>query len=100
MAATGQPWWAAAATRGAIIDDQPLALLKKRRILATHVRHEYAHYVIDRLSNGKAPRWLSEGLSAYFAGESAMLATYQSPRTLSTDEIEQGLSRATSPQEM
>jgi SpoIID/LytB domain protein len=100
IAATGQPSWAAAATHGTTIHLQPLPLLKRRRILATTIRHEYAHYVIDRLSSGKAPRWLAEGLAAYFAGESAMLASYQPPQSLSTDEIEQKLSHATSAQEM
>ena len=100
MAATGQPWWAAAATQGTSIELQPLALLKRRGILLTTVRHEYAHYVIDRLSNGKAPRWLAEGLAAYVAGEAAMLASYKNPHPLSNAEIERRLSQASSPKEM
>jgi len=100
MAATGQPWWAAAATRGTTIELQPLATLKRKGILGTTIRHEYAHYVIDRLSGGKAPRWLAEGLAAHFAGEAAMLANYQSHKTLTTDEIEQRLGHAASPAEM
>jgi hypothetical protein len=100
MGATGQPWWAAAATRGTSIELQPLALLKRRGILLTTVRHEYAHYVIDRLSNGKAPRWLAEGLAAYIAGESAMLVAYKSPHPLSPTEIERRLSQPSSQREM
>ena len=100
MAATSQPWWAAAATRGTSIELQPLALLKRRGILLTTVRHEYAHYVIDRLSNGKAPRWLAEGLAAYIAGESAMLVAYKSPHPLSPSEIERRLDQASTQREM
>ena len=100
MAATGQPWWAAAATRGTSIELQPLALLKRRGILLTTVRHEYAHYVIDRLSNGKAPRWLAEGLAAYIAGESPMLVAYKSPHPLSPSEIERRLDQASTQREM
>jgi SpoIID/LytB domain protein len=100
MAATGQPWWAAAATRGASIELQPLAVLKKRGILLTTIRHEYAHYVIDRLSNGKTPRWLAEGLAAYFAGEEAMLASYKSRQALSAEEIERRFGQASTPREM
>jgi len=99
MAATGQPFWAAAATRGAVIELQPITLLKRRRILTTTIRHEYAHYVIDRLSGGKSPRWLAEGLAAHFAGEAAMLASYKSPQAMSADQIEQRLSKATAPRE-
>jgi SpoIID/LytB domain protein len=100
MATTGQPWWSAAATRGASIELQPLAVLKKRGILFTTIRHEYAHYVIDRLSSGKTPRWLAEGLAAYFAGEAAMLAGYKNPKALSADEIERRFDHASTPQEM
>jgi len=100
MAATGQPWWAAAATQGTSIELQPLALLKRRGILLTTVRHEYAHYVIDRLSNGKAPRWLAEGLAVYVAGEAAMLASYKSLHPLSAGEIERRLDQARTQREM
>jgi len=100
MAATGQPSWAAAATRGAVIELQPMALLKRRGILMTTIRHEYAHYVIDRLSSGKSPRWLAEGLAAYFAGEAAMLASYKGQQALLADQIEQRLSHAATAREM
>ncbi|HEX7721424.1 MAG TPA: SpoIID/LytB domain-containing protein, partial [Pyrinomonadaceae bacterium] len=40
---TGQPWWAAAATKGNRIELQPLPLLKRRGVLWTTLRHELAH---------------------------------------------------------
>ena len=71
---TGQPWWAAAATNGNRIELQPLALLKRRGILYTTLRHELAHVVIDAVSHNRAPRWLEEGFAIYLAGEGRMIA--------------------------
>src|SRR5205807_6734533 len=62
-ARTGQPWWAAAATKGDRIELQPLALLKRRGVLVTTLRHELAHTVIDAVSHNRAPRWLEEGFA-------------------------------------
>ncbi len=97
---TGQPSWAAAATRDRRIELQPLATLKRKRILETTLRHELAHAAIDALGRGRAPRWLSEGLAIYLAGEGAFVEHY-APRTLlKTEEIEQRLAGARSSQEM
>ena len=94
---TGQPAWAAAATQGHSIHLQPLATLRRRGVLATTLRHEYAHAVIDAL--GRAPRWLAEGLAAYAAGEGALLARVP-PSKLSTAELEQKLAQPASAAEM
>jgi hypothetical protein len=72
-ARTGQPWWAAAATRGNRIEFQPVAILKRRGVLVTTLRHELAHVVIDRVSANRAPRWLEEGFAIYLAGEGPMI---------------------------
>ena len=66
---TGQPPWAAAATRDRRIELQPLQILKRKRILETTLRHELAHTAIDVVGRGRAPRWLAEGLAIYLAGE-------------------------------
>ncbi|HYX40354.1 MAG TPA: hypothetical protein VE821_01590, partial [Pyrinomonadaceae bacterium] len=101
VGATGQPAWAAAATRGRRIELQPLATLRKRGVLTTTLRHEYAHAVIDALSKGRAPRWLAEGLAVYAAGEGVMLARVAAPKQrLSTDELEQQLAQPASAAEM
>ncbi len=103
VGATGQPAWAAAATRGHTVHLQPLATLRRRGVLTTTLRHEYAHVVIDALSHNRAPRWLAEGLAAYMAGEGALL-TRVAPvpaKQLSTDELERKLAAAaTTTQEM
>ncbi|HKV37624.1 MAG TPA: SpoIID/LytB domain-containing protein [Blastocatellia bacterium] len=99
-AATALPWWAAGRTRGSQIDLQPLRVLAKRGVLIPAVRHEYAHCVIDKLSRGRAPHWLAEGLAIYFAGERPMLLHHRSIDKLSTDEIERRLAEPLSENEM
>ena len=78
---TGQPPWAAAATRDRRIELQPLPLLKRKRILETTLRHELAHAAIDVLGRGRTPRWLAEGLAIYLAGEGKFVERY-APRSL------------------
>src|SRR6185503_18367770 len=73
---TGMPVWAAAATQGNRIELQPLKLLKQRRILETTLRHELVHVLIDEIGGKRTPRWLSEGLALYIAGEGRMLEHY------------------------
>ncbi|MDX6709322.1 MAG: stage sporulation protein, partial [Blastocatellia bacterium] len=99
VGATGQPAWTAAVTRGRKIDLQPLSTLKKRGILTTTLRHEYAHAVIESLGGGSAPRWLSEGLAAYFAGEGQMLSRVPHVPKLSTDELDRSLEHPGSAEE-
>ncbi|MBV9209631.1 MAG: hypothetical protein JOZ52_03325 [Acidobacteria bacterium] len=100
VAATGQPWWAAAVTHDNLIELQPLEILRSRGVLNQTLRHEYAHTIIDILSHGRAPRWLSEGLAAHLAGEGQKLALEKVDEQLSVEELEKRLSRPASPEEM
>ena len=99
-ARTGQPWWAAAATKGNRIELQPVGLLKRRGVLITTLRHELAHAVIDTVSHNHAPRWLEEGFAIYLAGEGQSISRYGSKTKLTPDEIEKRLARPSSQQEM
>jgi len=72
-AATGQPWWSAGATRGSKSEFQPVAVLRRRGVLASTLRHEYTHAVIEALGGGRTARWLAEGLAIHVAGEGGAL---------------------------
>jgi stage II sporulation protein D len=104
IAETGQPGFAAAATRDGTIALQPLELLNRRRILAQTLRHEYAHSVIDELGRGRAPRWLAEGMASHLAGEGQLLMRTLGGEArrekLSTAELERRLKRPASADEM
>lgn len=97
---TGQPWWAAAATKGNRIELQPVGLLKRRGVLTNTLRHELAHTVIDAVSRNRAPRWLEEGFALYLAGEGATISRYATKAKLTTDQLEKKLERPSSQQEM
>jgi stage II sporulation protein D len=97
---TGQPPWAAAATRDRRIELQPLPTLKRKRILETTVRHELAHAAIDAIGRGRTPRWLAEGLAIYLAGEGKFAERYAPRPEMKIEGIEQRLAGARSSQEM
>jgi hypothetical protein len=88
---TGQPPWAAAATKGNRIETQPLAILKRRGVLHTTLKHELAHVFINLVRRGRAPRWLEEGFAVYLAGEGEMFSRFLRRGKLSTEELEKRL---------
>jgi SpoIID/LytB domain protein len=97
---TGQPWWAAAATKGNRIELQPLRILKQRGVLFTTLRHELAHVVIDAASRNQVSRWLGEGFAIYLAGEGSTISRYATKTKVTDDELERKLERPGSQSEM
>jgi stage II sporulation protein D len=97
---TGQPWWAAAATKGNRIELQPAGLLKRRGLLTNTLRHELAHTVINSASRNRAPRWLEEGFALYLAGEGRTISRYLTRSAHSTEELEKRLTRPGSQEAM
>jgi hypothetical protein len=97
---TGQPSWAAAATRDRRIELQPLALLQRLGILETTIRHELVHIMIDKLGSGRTPRWLAEGMALSLAGEGPVIQRYQPAYKMSPGELERKLVSANSVEEM
>src|SRR5688572_20772182 len=97
---TGLPPWAAAATKNSRIELQPLALLKQRRILETTLRHELVHVIIDSMGGGQTPRWLTEGLALYVAGEGPMLPQSRETKPVPLETIDQKLASAKTSAEM
>ncbi len=100
IAATGLSGWATGATRGQRIELQPLALLQKRGVLTTALRHELAHSVVEVIGNGSAPRWLAEGLCLHFASEAAEMNRIRVTRPLAREELERRLKVGASATEM
>ena len=97
---TGMPPWAAAATKNNRIELQPLALLKRRRILETTLRHELVHVLVDSIGGGQTPRWLAEGMAVHFAGEGKMMERQQPSNSISVETVEQALASAKSAADM
>ena len=97
---TGMPPWAGAATKNNRIELQPLSLLKKRRILETTLRHELVHVIVESAGGGQTPRWLTEGMAVYMAGEGAMLPQTGESKLLPPETIEQRLASAKTSAEM
>lgn len=100
VSSTGQPYWAAGATRGRRIELQPLETLRRRGVLPTTLRHEFVHTVIASMARSRTPHWMEEGLAIYFAGEGAQLARKASQISLTPDEITERLEHPSSPEEM
>ena len=97
---TGQPWWAAAATKGNRIELQPFGLLNRRGVLIATLRHELAHVFIDAVSRNRSERWLEEGFAIYLAGEGRLFSNYVRRGVMSTDELERSLEHPRTQAEM
>lgn len=86
---TGQPGWIAAFTRGHSISLQPLAVLEKKSILESTLRHEFIHLLIEARAHPGTALWFREGLVLYFSDPNHHFA----PVRMSEAEMEKAFSR-------
>ncbi len=98
VSTTGKAAWAAGATRNKTIHLQPFSILRKRGILKTTLRHEFAHAALEALAKKSNPRWLIEGLAIHFAGEGKFYSVSQAK--LNPNEVETKLTAAQTAIEM
>jgi hypothetical protein len=79
---------------------QPLAILKRRGVLHTTLKHELAHVIINLISRNRAPRWLEEGFAIYLAGEGELFSRHLRRGKLTTEELEKRLQRPSTQSDM
>ena len=72
-ASTGRQWWQYSRIVGDTISIQPPITLHTRRMLGIVGPREYYEWAVIKLSQGKAPRWVQEGVASYLAGEAPIL---------------------------
>ncbi len=89
-----------AATRRNIVELQPLKLLKQRQILETTLRHELVHVLIEAIGGGKTPRWLTEGMAVYVAGEGRLIESRQEMSSMSPLDVDHALASPKSSADM
>ena len=89
--ATLAPGWVAAFTEGNWIATQPLSTLAFRKLLASVLRHEFLHALIEEQAAPKTPLWFREGLVE--ALDSVSKSEHPEP-TLKLDEIDRALAHA------
>ena len=94
--ATGEPGWVAASTRGTTIRLQPLENLQRTRSLASVLRHEFLHLLVESRARGGTPLWLREGLVLWLNGDRTALTSAR----MSDAEIERELEAPASQQQL
>lgn len=87
---TGQPGWIAAFTRGQTVRLQPLAVLEKKQLLESTLRHELTHLLVEMRAHAGTPVWFREGLVLYFAEASHNFQPVQ----MSAAEMEKAFAHA------
>ena len=73
--ATGRLWYTAGATHERTIELLPFGVLRQRGLLASTLRHEFAHALTNERLQG-APLWMHEGVAVWASrGQSAPAQT-------------------------
>jgi stage II sporulation protein D len=95
--ATLAPGWVAAFTEGDWIATQPLRTLAQRKLLASTMRHEFLHALVESEAGPAAPLWLREGLVEFWALDPAQQSAMRRQRpTMPLDALEAALRNAAS----
>lgn len=89
--ATLAPGWVAAFTEGSWIATQPLATLAGRKLLASTLRHEFLHALVEAQAAPGTPLWLREGLVEGLSGEAKAGSAVPA---LKLDQIDHALTHA------
>jgi stage II sporulation protein D len=91
--ATLAPGWVAAFTEGNWIATQPLSTLAARKLLASVLRHEFLHALVESQAAPATPLWLREGLVEALDSETK----HEGPApALKLDQIDSALAHAAS----
>jgi stage II sporulation protein D len=90
--ATLAPGYVAAFTEGSFIGVQPLATLAARKLLASTLRHEFLHALVESQAGPATPLWLREGLVEAWSDQAAAHSAGTSP--LTTAQTDSALAHA------
>lgn len=91
---TGQPGWALASTRGTRTVLQPESVLRAHAVpMATILRHEMLHVLVEAEATDRAPLWLREGLVEVLTGGQSP------PAAMPATDLDRALTHADSPSE-
>ena len=90
------PGWVAAFTEGSFIAVQPLATLSARKLLASTLRHEFLHALVESQASATTPLWFREGLVEAWADRPLARSPHTaSPPPLPPAQIDSALESAT-----
>lgn len=93
---TGRQWWNYSLMQDDHIVYQPVFVLAVRGLGEIAIPHEYYRWAIKKLSGGRAPHWLEQGLASVLSFESHILVDQlkefpNDPVKMSPQDIEKAL---------
>ena len=85
------PGWVAAFAEGNWIATQPLTTLAARNLLASTLRHEFLHALVEQQTGPTAPLWLREGLVEWWSASDQSARLRRQRAVLSLESVEANL---------
>jgi SpoIID/LytB domain protein len=89
--ATGQPWWAAGASDGAVVELPPVALLRSQGRLDSAVRQQVARVLLDA-TLARRPQWVRDGAALFFSSDNPASAPAERVECPADEELLRPLS--------